>query len=246
MSFLFDDTKNNIDSADNSSKMKVLLAASEVSPFIKTGGLADVVGALPQYLRNHNVDARVVIPKYRDINFFDCYLECVLPSMCVQMGDREEWCSVWKTKKDGTEFYFIEHHVYFSRDGIYHDYSFNDYTDNAYRFGFFCKAVLQMCIDIDFLPDIIHTNDWQTAIISAYIKIWYWNTSLGKTATLLTIHNVAYQGVYPSFETYNYLGLGWGNYSSDTFEDNGNINMLKGGIFFSDVVTTVSNTYARD
>lgn len=228
-------------------KMKILFAASEANPFIKTGGLADVVGALPKYLKKNGVDARIVIPKYKDINFFDSYLECALQSMCVKMGDGEEWCSVWKTKtKDDVEVYFIEHHKYFNRDGLYHDNAFNDYQDNPYRYGFFCQAALQMCQDIDFYPDVIHTNDWQTSAISAYIKIWYWDKRIGKTATLLTIHNVAYQGIYPSFKTYSYLGLGWKNYSSNTFEDNGNINLLKGGIFFSDVVTTVSKNYAGE
>ncbi len=227
-----------------SKEMKVLFASSEAAPFIKTGGLADVVGALPKYLKESGVDARVVLPKYKDIKFGNAKLECVLSSMCVWMGDREEWCSVFKTTLDGVEFYFIEHHYYFSREGLYHDNAFNDYRDNAYIFGFFSRAVLQMCLDINFIPDVIHTNDWQTALIGAYIKLWMWNTRLGKTATLLSIHNVAYQGVYPSYEAYNYLGLGWTNYSPDTFEDNGNINFLKGGVFFSDVVTTVSPTYA--
>ena len=236
----------NVKKSEKSEKMKVLIAASEVTPFIKTGGLADVAGALPKYLRDNGIDARVVIPKYRDIDFFDCYLECVLPTMCVWMGDIEEWCSVWKTVRDGTEFYFIEHHIYFDRESLYHDHSFNDYRDNAHRYGFFCRAVLQMCIDLNFIPDVIHINDWQTSLIAAYIKTWFWDNKVGQCASLLTIHNIAYQGIYPSFGTYNYLGLGWNNYSSDTFEDNGNINLLKGGVFFSDVVTTVSHTYARE
>ncbi|WP_300747934.1 glycogen synthase GlgA [uncultured Brachyspira sp.] len=228
------------------SKMKVMIASSEAAPFIKTGGLADVVGALPIYLKKLNVDACVVLPKYRDINFYDCHLENILPTMGVWMGNGEEWCSVFKTVKDGVDFYFIEHHSFFSREGLYHDASFNDYNDNAWRFGFFSCAALQLCKDLPLDVDVVHANDWQTASISAYIKTWHWNDKIGRAASLLTIHNANYQGIYNAASTYDYLGLGWNNFSPDAFEDHGNINLLKGGIFFSDVVTTVSPTYARE
>ncbi|EKV55950.1 glycogen synthase GlgA [Brachyspira hampsonii] len=228
------------------SKIKVMIASSEATPFIKTGGLADVVGALPIYLKKLDVEAFVVLPKYRDINFQDCYLENVLPTMGVWMGNGEEWCSVFKTVKDGIDFYFIEHHNFFSREGLYHDASFNDYQDNAWRFGFFSRAALQLCKDLQLNVDVVHANDWQTAAISAYIKTWHWNDIIGHAASMLTIHNANYQGIYNAATTYDYLGLGWNNFSPDTFEDHGNINLLKGGIFFSDVVTTVSPTYARE
>lgn len=228
------------------SKMKVMIASSEAAPFIKTGGLADVVGSLPIYLKKLGVEACVVLPKYRDINFQDCYLENVLPTMGVWMGNGEEWCSVFKTVKDGIDFYFIEHHSFFSRDGLYHDASFNDYQDNAWRFGFFSRAALQLCKDLQLNVDVVHANDWQTAAIPAYIKTWHWNDPVGHAASLLTIHNANYKGIYSANTTYDYLGLGWNNFSSDTFEDHGNINFLKGGIFFADVVTTVSPTYAKE
>lgn len=228
-------------------KLNVIIAASEAVPFIKTGGLADVAGSLPIYLKKLGVKASVVIPKYSDIKFKDCYLESVLPAMCVWMGTKEEWCQVFKTTtRDGIDYYFIEHHHFFSREGLYHDNSFNDYRDNAWRYGFFSQAVLQLAIDLNLEPDIIHTNDWQTASISAYLKLWHWNDKLGKTASMLTIHNANYQGIYPAGSTYDYLGFGYRNFSSDTFEDHGNVNLLKGGIFFSDVVTTVSPTYAKE
>ncbi|WP_300370489.1 glycogen synthase GlgA [Brachyspira sp.] len=228
------------------SKMKIMIASSEASPFIKTGGLADVVGALPIYLNKLGAEAFVVLPKYRDINFHDCYLENILPTMGVWMGSGEEWCSVFKTVKDGVDFYFIEHHSFFSREGLYHDASFNDYQDNAWRFGFFSRAALQLCKDLQIDVDVVHANDWQTAAIPAYIKTWHWNDKIGHAASILTIHNANYQGIYNASTTYDYLGLGLNNFSPDTFEDHGNINLLKGGIFFSDVVTTVSPTYARE
>lgn len=228
------------------SKLKVMIASSEAIPFIKTGGLADVAGSIPRYLKKLNVEASVVIPKYRDINFHDCYLENVLPTMGVWMGTGEEWCTVFKSNKDGIDYYFIEHHNFFSREGLYHDNNFNDYKDNAWRFGFFSRAVLQMCKDLKLNIDVFHINDWQTAAISAYIKLWHWNDDIGKAASLLTIHNANYQGIYSAASTYDYLGFGYNNFSPDTFEDHGNINLLKGGIFFSDVVTTVSPTYAKE
>ena len=130
-------------------KLKVMIAASEAVPFIKTGGLADVSGSLPIYLKKFGVEAFVVIPKYRDIDFKDCYLENVLPTMCVRMGNGEEWCSVFKTVYNEVDFYFIEHHNFFSREGLYHDNVFNDYQDNAWRFGFFSMAALQLCRDLN-------------------------------------------------------------------------------------------------
>lgn len=228
------------------SALKVMIASSEAIPFIKTGGLADVSGSLPIYLKKFGVEAFVVLPKYRDIDFKDCYLENVLPTMGVHMGNGEEWCSVFKTVYKGVDFYFIEHHNFFSREGLYHDGAFNDYQDNAWRFGFFSMAALQLCRDLKLDIDIAHVNDWQTAAIPAYIKTWHWRNELGRAASLLTIHNANYQGIYNASTTYDYLGLGWNNYSQDTFEDHGNINLLKGGIFFSDIVTTVSPTYAKE
>ena len=227
--------------------MRVMITASEATPFIKTGGLADVVGALPFYLKKENVDAFVVLPKYRDINFKDFYIEKVFDSMCVHMGLGEEWCGVFKTTYRGVDYYFIEHHHFFSREGLYHDYNFNDYQDNAWRYGFFSRASLQLCIDLGIKVDVIHANDWQTASATAYLKTWHWyNKFLGKTASVLTIHNSKYQGIYNFNTTYDYLGLGMNNFSSNTFEDSGRINLLKGGIFFADVVTTVSPTYAKE
>lgn len=227
--------------------MKIMIVASEAAPFIKTGGLADVVGSLPIYLNKYDdIEAFVVLPKYRDINFHGCQLEKILPMMCVHMGFGEEWCSVFKTTYNGVAFYFIEHHHFFSREGLYHDNLFNDYQDNAWRFGFFSRASLQLCKDLNIDIDVVHINDWQTSAVAAYVKTWHWNDNIGKAATLLTIHNATYQGIYNANTTYDYLGLGWNNFSSNTFEDHGNINLLKGGIFFSDIVTTVSKTYANE
>jgi len=164
----------------------------------------------------------------------------------VWMGNTVEWCAVDETRSGDVPVYCIEMQKYFDRDGLYHDERFNDYGDNAYRFGFFTRAALQFLIDSRFYADIVHVHDWQTALAPAYLKIWHWNHHvLGRTATVLTIHNIAYQGVYP-LESYDYLGLQWSNFTSEKFEDHGRINFLKGGIHYSDMITTVSPGYARE
>ncbi len=122
----------------------------------------------------------------------------------------------------------------------------NDYPDNPRRFAFLSRAALQLCMDTGFAPDIVHANDWQTALAAAYLKVWHWNDrSLGKTASVLTVHNLAYQGVY-GLEHWKYMGLGDGSFTQDKFESYGRINMLKGGISFADMINTVIPTYARE
>ena len=151
-----------------------------------------------------------------------------------------------QTRNAGVPVYFIESNKYFDRWGIYHDADFNDYRDNARRFGFFTRAALQLCQDMGFSPDVVHVHDWQTALGAAYLKIWHWNDPvLGGAASLLTIHNIAYQGVYSAGD-YDYLGLQWGNFTSDRFEDHGKVNFLKGGIIYADMVNTVSPRYADE
>lgn len=227
-------------------RLKILLIASECVPFVKTGGLADVTGALPRALKRMGHDVRVVIPRYSQIDGSHFSLKLALPSMGVWMGTNQEWCSVYSTELDGVTFYFIESEKYFKRWGLYHDAACNDYLDNPRRFGFLTRAGLQICRELDYNPDVLHVHDWHTALGAAYLKIWHWNDPhLASTASLLTIHNLAYQGVYPA-DSYDYLGLQWGNFTADKFEDHGKINFLKGGIVYADMVNTVSPGYARE
>jgi starch synthase len=220
------------------------MIASECVPYAKTGGLADVVGALPIALRALGHDVRVVIPRYGFIDARRFGLRLHLAPMGVWMGDAQEWCAVERAENEGVTVYFVESAKYFQRPGLYHDAEFNDYQDNPRRFAFLTRAALQLCKDSGFTPDVIHAHDWQAALAPAYLKIWDWNDPiLGKAASVLTIHNIAYQGVYPSAHL-NYLGLQWGNFTSDKFEDHGRINFLKGGIVYADLVNTVSPTYA--
>jgi starch synthase len=240
--------------------MKILMIASECVPFVKTGGLADVIGALPKALKALGHEVIVVLPYYGLIDGVHHGIKPFLSPMGVWMGNAEEWCSVHVTElpsgaaeqhsgaagNDGVPVYFIESQKYFSRLGLYHDADFYDYLDNPQRFGFFTRAGLQLCKDIGFTPDIVHAHDWQTALACAYLKIWHWNDPvLGKAASVLTLHNLAYQGVYPS-EHFDYLGLQRSNFVPSKFEDHGRMNFIKGGIVYADVVNTVSPGYARE
>ena len=226
--------------------MKIVFITSECVPYAKTGGLADVVGALPKAMRALGHDVIIVMPRYSQIDGAAHGLYPFLSPMGVWMGDTQEWCAVEKAESDGVPVYFIEFANYFDRSGMYHDGDMNDYQDNPRRFGFLARAGLQLCRDINFKPDIVHVHDWQTALAAAYLKIWDWSDPLlGGAASVLTIHNIAYQGVYNAAH-YNYLGLQAGNFTADKFEDYGRINFLKGGIVYADMVNTVSPSYANE
>ncbi|HNT75837.1 MAG TPA: glycogen synthase GlgA [Anaerolineae bacterium] len=229
-----------------SSSLKIAMISSECAPFAKTGGLADVVGALPQALRALGHEVIVIMPKYASIDAQKHELRPFLAPLGVWMGNTEEWCAAYVTEKYGVPVYFIESQQYFDRSGLYHDVEFNDYLDNPRRFAFLTRAALQLCRDMGFAPDIVHAHDWQAALAPAYLKVWHWNDAvLGRAASVLTIHNIGYQGVYPASH-YDYIGLQWSNFVSDKFEAHGAINFLKGGIQYADMVNTVSPTYANE
>jgi len=222
------------------------MIASECAPYAKTGGLADVVGALPRALHNRGHEVVVILPKYSLIDSLRFGLQPFMGPLGVWMGNAEEWCLVHKSKNDGMPIYFIESNKYFERWGLYHDAEFHDYQDNPRRFGFFTRAGLQLCRDMGFSPDIIHVHDWQTALACAYLKIWHWNDPvLGRSASVLTMHNIAYQGLYNT-SYYDYLGLQNSNFTPDKFEDHGQINLLKGGIYYADRINTVSPSFASE
>jgi len=227
--------------------LKIMMLASEGVPFIKTGGLADVVGALPAALGALGHEVIVILPKYGRIDAQKFELELAHSPMGVWMGDSEEWCAVYQAGGAvKIKTYFIEALKYFARDGIYHDAEFHDYDDNPRRYAFFTQAALQFCKDIGFAPDVVHAHDWHTALACAYLKIWHWNDPvLGAAASYLTIHNIGYQGVY-DIKDYDYTGLQRDNLVSDKFEDHGRMNYLKGGIYYADGLNTVSPKYALE
>ena len=229
------------------SPLKIVFIASECVPYAKSGGLADVVGALPGALQNLGHEVIIILPLYGSIDRAKFDIQPILSPLGVWMGDTEEWCSVYgNTNPEGVRVYYIEFANYFGRDGLYHDAEFNDYADNPRRFAFLSRAGLQFCKDIGFKADIVHAHDWQTALTSAYLKIWHWDDPvLGSAASLLTIHNIGYQGKYPA-KDYAYTGLQEGNFTDRKFEDYGDMNFLKGGIDYADLVNTVSPNYARE
>ncbi len=204
-------------------KLKILFASSEVVPFAKTGGLADVVGSLPAALEALDVDARVIMPKYRS----------------VKADGREA-----KIGKD-VKVYFVEHDDYFNRKELYGD-KYGDYADNLDRFAFFSRQVLERCIKENFKPDIIHCNDWHTALVPVYLNtIYRYDPFFENTRTLFTIHNIVYQGLF-SKDDYPKIGLDWALFHIHYFEFYGKVNLMKAGIVYADAVSTVSPTYARE
>jgi starch synthase len=223
------------------------MVASEMVPFAKTGGLADVVSSLSAELARAGHDVRVVMPRYGWMDLAPFRATVALQPMGVPMGGTQEWCAVHKAvAKENITVYFVEFGLYFNRWGLYHGQGMDDYRDNGRRYGFLCRAALQLCMDLKFRPDIVHAHDWQTALAPAYLGISLKNEPFfARTGSVLTIHNIAYQGYYPKFD-YDYLGLGWENFTPGIFESYNQINLLKGGIHYAQVVTTVSPGYARE
>ncbi len=204
-------------------RLKILLVSSEVVPFAKTGGLADVCGSLPIALEELGVDIRVIIPKYASIK------------------ENDDETTIGKNIK----VYFVKNDAFFKRPELYGD-KFGDYKDNLDRFAFFSKEVLERCKREGFSPDIIHSNDWQTALVPVYLNTFYkYDAFFSRTKTLFTIHNLAYQGLFPKDE-FPKMGLDWALFHINYFEFYGKVNLMKAGIVYSDAVSTVSPTYAKE
>lgn len=204
-------------------KLKVLYASSEIEPFAKTGGLADVAGSLPIALEKLGVDIRLVMPRYKQVK---------ISGNVATLGK-------------GIPVYFVEQPAYFNRDALYGT-SEGDYPDNLDRFAYFAREVFNIAKANKFSPHIIHCNDWQSALIPAYLKFFFRDEPCFKNArTILSIHNLAYQGIFPG-EQFPNTGLDWSLFNIENFEFYGKVNIMKGGIVFSDLITTVSPTYSRE
>ena len=226
--------------------MKVLFVASECTPFAKTGGLGDVVAGLSKALRRMNHDARVLIPLYSLIDRKKHRLRFAR-SHCVHMGAGiEHWIGLYEARMDAeVPVWFVEYQRYFGRPGLY-DGPAGHYPDNAYRFAMLSKAALQICKDRAWIPQVMHAHDWPSALVPVFLKTWDRVLSpLSNTASVLTIHNIGYQGVYPP-DVFPYIGIGPEHFTSDTIEDHGHVNLLKAGINYSDALTTVSPTHAKE
>lgn len=229
-------------------KLKILISASEAVPFAKTGGLADVVGTLPKYLRQLGHDVRVVMPRYYGINKEKYGLKLIPEALGVPMGIiGEQWCGVYEGKFPETDIpvYFLEYEHYYGRANLYNDDSGQGFMDNDNRFVFLSRASLQLCKKLDFYPDIIHSNDWQTAAIPVFLNTIYRNDPLGNAASVLTIHNMQHQGSF--YEgLMDVLGIGWKHFNFLELEYNDQVNLLKGGMLHSTLLTTVSEGYAKE
>lgn len=227
--------------------LNILLIATEAAPYAKSGGLADMVIPLVTSLQKLGHNLIVVLPLYARIDRERFNIQPTFSNMKVFMGEVEEQYSIHKsTHQDGAIVYFIEHSIFFDRHGLYSDVDNNDFIDNPKRFAFFSRASLTLCRELKFKPDIIHVHDWQTALVPAYLKVLHINDSILKdAASLLTIHNIGYQGVYNAGH-FEYIGFKRINFNVETFEDHGRINYLKGGIHYADMVNTVSLTYADE
>jgi len=213
--------------------MKIAMIASEVVPFAKTGGLADVVGALPLVLEDCAQEVIIIMPGYK----------CVKDGK-IKLARVSKDVSSAVIGKD-TRVYFIENDSYFNRDGLYVDKN-GDYKDNLERFSFFCRRAMDLLKEIDFCADILHLHDWQASLAAVYLKNLYSKDNFySRMKSILTIHNLGYQGLFPGDE-FEKLGLDNSLFSVSGLEFYGKLNLLKGGIIFSDFITTVSPTYAEE
>ena len=221
--------------------MKVLYAASEAVPFCKTGGLADVAGSLPPALAAQGVETAVILPLYRRVKerFADR-----LTFLCydyVDLAWRHAYCGLFSLKKDGVTWYFLDNEQYFGRPELY------GCADDGERFGFFSRAVVKMLDHLDFWPDVIHCNDWQTALIPIYLKDdGVREERYRSVRTVLTIHNIEYQGRYDPYCLGGLFGLDRGWVDDGTLLLDGDLNLLKGAILTADAVNAVSPTYAQE
>lgn len=213
--------------------MRIAICASEVVPFAKTGGLADVAGALPLALEELGQDVIIVMPKYKAIQDSKFNIK--------KLREGISYAVIAKAIK----VYFIENEPYFNRDGLYGDKN-GDHKDNLERFSYYCRRALDLFEEIKFKPDIIHVHDWQAALIPVYLKALYKDKPFYKAIkTVLTIHNIGYQGLFPS-EEFPKLGLDWSLFNIEGFEFYGKVNILKAGMEFSNMINTVSPTYSKE
>jgi len=226
--------------------MKVLIVSSEVVPFAKTGGLADVIGSLPIALQKRGHDVRVITPKYKMTDEGKFQLRPVIETLGVPISNRIENCSILEGQLGETvPVYFVKNDLYFQRDQLYGD-SQGDYPDNAERFIYFSRSILEICKHFQFAPDIVHCNDWQTGLVPIYLRQFYRHQPLfAHTASVYTVHNLGYQGLFWHYDMH-LTGLGWELFTPEGLEYYGKINLMKGGLLWADVISTVSQTYSQE
>jgi starch synthase len=220
---------------------KILFAASEAVPFVSTGGLGDVIGSLPAALKqsDESLDVRVILPLYAGMDKQLREKLTFVAKTTVRLSWRNQYCGIFSYKYNDVTYYFIDNEYYFKRNFLYGEF------DDAERFAFFCKAVLEVMPVIDFFPDILHANDWQTALSVIYLdKKFKQDSRYAGIKSVFTIHNIQYQGIY-GFELLGDI-FDLDAYTAETVEYDGSINLLKGAVVCADMVTTVSPTYAKE
>ncbi len=218
---------------------RILMASSEAVPFAKTGGLADVVGSLPYAFDKKKYDVRVIMPKYGSIPKEYTDQMNFITHINVSLGWRNKYCGLFELDLNGVIFYFIDDEFYFGGQELY-SYIHHDIE----KFSFFSKAVLSILPHLDFKPDIIHCNDWQTGLIPVFLKVLFQKDELyHDIKTIMTIHNLKFQGIWGLNETQDATGLPEYVFTPDKLEFNNDSNLLKGGIVYADHITTVSETY---
>ncbi|MGT2910891.1 glycogen synthase GlgA [Streptococcus cameli] len=224
------------------SKKSILFAAAEGLPFIKTGGLADVIGSLPKELVRQGMDVRVVLPLYQKIARTNHSDFTYVSSFDVRAGDIQSMANVYSQVIEGVTFYFIEHRDFFERDELY------GYDDDARRFGFFQHAICRMLEALDFFPDVLHSHDWHTGALPFLCRTFYsYREEFRRIKHVFTIHNLAFQGIFYKDELWSSLGMDYGYFLDGTarfYEDC--ISYMKLGVLYADKVTTVSETYAQE
>ncbi len=228
-------------------KLKILLVSSEVVPFAKTGGLADVAGALPVALEKLGHEVCVAMPKYGTIDAAKWNFSGEIMAFDVTLGNDSKTAIIRKGNlpDSNVTIYFIQNDEYFNRKELYGE-SGQDYEDNAQRFAFFSMAVLTMLKNLNWQPDIIQCNDWQTALIPTYLKtVLNADDFFNKIKTLYTIHNLAYQGSFSKYKIF-VIGLNWDYFNSNSVEFYDNINFMKAGLIYSDKLSTVSEGYSQE
>ncbi len=221
-------------------KKKILFISSEAVPFIKTGGLADVAGTLPEYFDKRKYDVRVILPKYACIKKQEELK--FLFSLNVRLSWRNQYAGVFEAKHNGITYYFIDNEFYFKTDAPY-----GEARGDIEKFAFFCRAVLTVMPKLQFKPDVIHCHDWQSAMVPVYLFDEFKKDDFYKNVkTIFTIHNLKFQGVYSKDIVEDVLGVSNQYFDNGSLEQHGNANLLKGALTFSDIITTVSDTYAQE
>lgn len=222
--------------------MKLVFVTAEADPFVKTGGLGEVMGSLPAFLHKQGVDVRVILPKYSTIADHFQKEMTHLAHFDVPVAWRQQYCGLDEMVYQGVHYYFIDNEYYFSRPSIYGEF------DDAERFAFFSRAALESLLHIPgFKPDIIHCQDWHTALIPLMLKIFYSQEPLYyPIKTLFTIHNLKYQGIFSQEVLTDIVGLGMEYFTENTLEFHGAVNFMKAALLYADRITTVSPTYAEE